>query len=74
MVHAADAGRRIANARGHARPEQSRNDDVGIVRHFVLALNDVDSAFGLHRLIHDNFPTTASIAPRSWATVNGLVM
>ena len=39
----------------------------------ILALNDVDSTLGLRRVTHDNFPTTASIAPRSWATVNGLV-
>ena len=74
VVHAADSGHRVAYARRHTRPEQGRDDHSGIVRHSVLALNDMYSALGPHRLIHDNFPTTASIVARSCATVNGLVM
>ena len=65
---------RIANAGGDARAEQRRNDDVGIVGDLVLALNDMNPPLGPHSVVHDSFPTTASIAPRSWATVNGLVM
>jgi hypothetical protein len=47
VVHAADAGVRVAHARGDARAQHRGHDHLGIGRHVALALRDVhlDRAF-----------------------------
>ncbi len=54
-------------------PRRVGNHHGRIVADLVFALDDMNSSLPDRAVRHASFPTTASIAPRSDVTVNGLV-